>query len=98
MRRVVLSLLAVGLLAGCAARWPEENREAFMRNCLGQARKTQPTAPVEALTSYCECTVDRLQERFSLKEFEALEAQSVREKKPPMELIRVVEECAGRVR
>jgi hypothetical protein len=95
---VGLSLLALGLLAGCAARWPEENREAFTRNCVATAQKTKPTASEEAIESYCDCAADRLQERFSLEEFMALEAQSVRENKPPMELVRVVEECAGRLR
>jgi hypothetical protein len=98
VRRVGVSLLALGLLAGCAPRWPEENREAFSRSCLATARKTQPTAPEEALTSYCDCTADRLQDQFSLEEFMALEARSVRENKPPMELVRVVEECTGRLR
>ena len=98
MRRVGLSLLALALLAGCAARWPEENREAFARNCIATAQKTRPTASEAAIKSYCDCAADRLQERFSLDEFMALEAQSVRENKPAIEMVRVVEECAGRLR
>ena len=98
MRRVGLSLLAFGLLAGCTARWPDDTRDAFTRNCLANARKTKPTASEEELASYCDCAADRLQERFSLEEFTALEAQSMRENKPPIELVRVVEECAGRLR
>ena len=98
MRRLGFMLVALGLLAGCAARWPEENRAAFARSCLANARKTKPTAPEDALVSYCDCAAARLQRRYSLEEFTALEAQSVRENKPAMELVRVVEECAGRLR
>jgi len=98
VRRVGLTLVALGLLTGCAARWPEENRAAFARSCLANARKTKPTASEEALVAYCDCAADRLQERYSLEEFTAMEAKSVRENKPAMELVRVVEDCAGRLR
>jgi hypothetical protein len=98
VRRLGLTLVALGLLAGCAARWPEENRAAFARSCLANARKTRPTATDEALVAYCDCAAQRLQERYSLEEFTAIEARSVRENKPAMELVYVVEECAGRVR
>ena len=92
------ALLALGLLAACGPRWPEENRAAFARSCLANARKTRPAATEEALVAYCDCTADHLQARYSLEEFTALEAQSVREKKPAMELVRAVEDCAGRLR
>lgn len=98
MRRLGLPLAALALVAGCAARWPEENRAAFARSCLANARKTRPTAPEEALVAYCDCAADRLQKRYTLEEFSAIEAQSVRENKPAMELVRVVEDCAGRIR
>lgn len=90
--------VALCLLAACGARWPEENRAAFARSCLANARKTRPTATEEALGAYCECTANHLQARYSLEEFTALEAQSVRENKPAMEIVRAVEECAGRLR
>jgi hypothetical protein len=98
MRRVGLTLVAFGLLAGCAARWPEENRAEFTRSCLANARKTKPTAPEDALAAYCDCAATRLQERYSLEEFTAIEARSVRENKPALELVQVVEDCAGRLR
>jgi hypothetical protein len=92
------AVVALCLLAACGTRWPEENRAAFARSCLANARKTQPTAPEAALVAYCDCTADHLQKRYSLEEFEAIEAKSLREKKPPMELVEVVEECARRLR
>ena len=98
MRRLGPTLLALGVLVGCAARWPDERREAFTRSCLANARRTRPTAPEDALVAYCNCAVERLQERYSPEEFSAIEAESVREKKPAMELVRVVEECATRLR
>ena len=91
-------VLALSLLAACGARWPEENRAAFTRSCLANARKTRPTASEDALAAYCDCTASHLQARYSLEEFTALEAQSVRENKPAMEIVRAVEECAGRLR
>src|SRR5262245_9382967 len=95
--RLVLLLLP-GLLASCAARWPEENVAAFSRACLANARRTRPTASEATLTAYCDCAAKRVQDRYSLEEFTAIEAQSVRENKPAMELVRVVEECAGLLR
>jgi hypothetical protein len=94
----VAFLAAAVLLAGCASRWPEENAAAFEQSCLTNARRSRPEAPEEAHRAYCRCALDRLQARYSLSEFEALETQSVREQKPALELLRVVEECAGRVR
>ena len=91
-------MLALCLLAACGARWPEENREAFVRSCLATARKTKPTASEEALVAYCECTANHLQARYSLEEFTALEAKSVRENKPPLEIVRAAEDCGGRLR
>jgi hypothetical protein len=85
-------------LAACGARWPEENRAAFARSCLANARKTRPTASEKALVSYCECTARHLQARYTLEQFTALEAQSVRENKPALEIVRAVEECAGQLR
>jgi hypothetical protein len=90
--------LALCLLAACGARWPEENRAAFTGSCLAQARKTRPAAAEEALAAYCECTVDYLQARYSLEEFTAMEARTKRDNKPPIEVVRAVEECAGRLR
>ena len=98
MRRVGLSLVAAALLAGCTQRWPEENREAFTRSCLASARKSKPEAPERALADYCECTADKLERRFTLEQFEAIEQRSMREKKPAMELVEAVEECTGRAR
>ena len=98
MRRVGLSLAALALLAGCGARWPEENRDAFTRNCLATARKNKPQAPEQALVDYCDCAADGLQRRYTLEQFEAIEQRSMREKKPATELIEVVEECARRFR
>jgi hypothetical protein len=98
VRRVGLSLVAAALLAGCTQRWPEENREAFTRSCLATAHKNKPEAPEKVLVDYCECTADRLERRFTLEQFEAIEQKSMREKKPAMELVEAVEECAGRVR
>jgi len=97
VRRIAL-MLALGCLAGCTSRWPEENREAFARSCLATARKNKPKAPEQPLVDYCDCAADRLQRRFTLEQFEAIEARSMREKKPAMELVEVVEECAGRIR
>lgn len=98
LRRVGLSLVTLGLVAGCAARWPEENRAAFARSCLANARKTRPQAAEQSLVDYCDCAADRLQRRFTIEQFEAIEAKSLREQKPAMELVEVVEECAGRLR
>ena len=92
------AVLALCFLAACSARWPEENRAAFARSCLANARKTRPTATEDALVAYCECTASHLQARYSLEEFTALEARSVRENKPAMEIVRAVEDCAGRLR
>lgn len=91
-------MLALCLLTACGAPWPEENRAAFARSCLANARRTRPTASEEALVAYCDCTATHLQARYSLEEFTAMEAQSVRENKPAMEIVRAVEDCAGRLR
>ena len=93
-----LTLVALCLLTACGARWPEENRTAFARSCIATARKTKPAASEESLVAYCDCTAEHLQARYSLEEFTALEAQSVRENKPPMEIVRAVEDCADRLR
>jgi hypothetical protein len=71
---------------------------AFGRACMANARKSRPTASEAALTSYCDCAAKRLQDRYSLEEFTAIEAKSVRENKPALELVRVVEECAELLR
>jgi hypothetical protein len=98
VRRFGISLVALGLLAGCGPRWPEENLEAFTRACLANARKQKPDAPEQALVDYCRCTADGLQRRYTIEQFEAIEQRSMREKKPAMELVEVVEECTGRSR
>lgn len=90
--------MALCLLSACGARWPEENRTAFTRSCVATARKTRPAASEESLVAYCDCTAEYLEARYSLEEFTALEAQSVRENKPPMEIVRAVEDCADRLR
>jgi hypothetical protein len=90
--------VALCLLAACGARWPEENRTAFTGACLANARKTRPAASEESLVAYCDCTAEYLQARYSLEEFTALEAKSVRENKPPVEIVQAVEDCADRLR
>lgn len=90
--------VALALLASCASRWPEENVAAFSSACLANARKTRPSAPEAVLKDYCNCTLERLQSRYSLEEFTAIEARSMRENKPALELVEVVEDCAGRLR
>jgi hypothetical protein len=98
VRHVVLIVLMLVAAAGCAAQWPEENRAAFTSACLANARKTRPGTSEEALAAYCKCAVERAQAEYTLEEFKALEAQSVRENKPAMGLVRLVEDCAGRLR
>jgi hypothetical protein len=98
LRQLLGLTLGAGLLAACAAHWPEENVVAFSRSCLANARKSRPDASEAALVAYCDCAAQRLQAEYSLAEFQALEAESLRTNKPALALVRVVEECGSRVR
>ena len=98
LRRRLGLMLAAGLLASCATRWPEENVAAFGRSCLANARKSRPDASEAALIAYCDCAAERLQAEYSFAEFEALEAETLRTNKPALGLVRVVEECGTRMR
>ena len=98
LRRALVLVLSAGLLASCANRWPEENVAAFGRSCVANARKSRPGADEATLVAYCDCAAERLQAEYSLEQFEALEAESVRTNKPALGLVRAVEECGSRMR
>ena len=95
-RTVPRLLLALAMVLGaCGSRWPEVNVRAFTDACLENARRARPDAPESALVAYCDCAVRRLQDDYSVEEFAAIEERSRRERKPAIEIVRVVEECAG---
>jgi|GEM_PF-3247931 len=68
-RILVVFGLVLALVTGCerrpADRWPPEVVDNFLRGCQSKASEAQ-----------CRCALARLQERFSLEEFQRLEREA----------------------
>jgi len=68
-RILVFFALALAVTTGCerrpADRWPPEVVDNFLRGCQSKASEAQ-----------CRCALARLQERFSLEEFQRLEREA----------------------
>jgi hypothetical protein len=83
-------VLAAGVLAGAVACRSQQHPysdalvESFMRGC--QQRAGEPA---------CRCALDRIRERYTAEEYEALEASIRAGAKPPEEFSKVATACGG---
>lgn len=84
MRRVAPLLLVLAL--GCAAAhhdYPPEMVDTFIRGCTtgGQSE------------AVCRCSLDRIQSRYTLEEYRALEQRVARGTASPAEIVQLTAEC-----
>ncbi|SFA91564.1 hypothetical protein [Azotobacter beijerinckii] len=61
----VLLLALAGVLPASAGEWPSGAREAFVRDCVVNAKARHKEGPAR---HYCECSADRVAAEFSSTE------------------------------
>ena len=97
MRRAICLGVLAGILACGRKPWPEENRRAFVESCLHSAAQAVGDAARhrDAITRYCDCSLQRMEEKFPLAEVDRLEAL-VRASggRPSAEQTEAVADCA----
>jgi hypothetical protein len=73
MKRVLILLMALSLFAACknnneksskdnrdfAARWPQVERDGFMKNCEKKAKESGSSQLIAQ--SFCECMLDKME-------------------------------------
>ena len=93
---LILTLpLAVAALAGCSSTagggngdWPADITENFMTSCEDSSG---------GQTAYCECSLETLQENFTLDEFKEMD-QNINDEKTQDVLAKIISSCQADIK
>lgn len=87
LRRALACTALALAVAACTggAGYPEEARARFMQSCrIGGGTQEQ-----------CRCVLDKVQQRYTYEEFQALERDIAGSDRPPSEYVQLAQSCAA---
>jgi len=95
LRRVALAALAV--LFACRSReaYPPEVADQFLVSCMAKLPAGQERQR-DAFAASCRCMLDRIQEQYSLEQFNALEARMSAANTVPDDLLQIAAQCRAK--
>jgi hypothetical protein len=89
------ALAALVMAVACRGgdhRYPPDVADRYLASCTAKVPAGQEQQR-DAFAAYCRCTLDRIQETYSLAEFNALEVRMKNEGRVPDELLPIATEC-----